>query len=67
MAVMRFPLAGSVQDFFLTNHLQSFYHDTGRGIELSILSQLDLVHTSTSHYLKIHFNIILPYRPEYSK
>ena len=25
-----------------------------------ILSQLDLVHTFTSYFLKIHFNIILP-------
>jgi hypothetical protein len=25
-----------------------------------ILSQLDSVHTSTSYFLKIHFNIILP-------
>jgi hypothetical protein len=64
---MRFSLAGNVQEFLLTDHLQSFYHDTGRGIELSILSQLDPVHTPTSHFLKINFNIILPSRPGYSK
>ena len=28
-----------------------------------ILSQLDLVHTTTSHFLKIPFNIILPFTP----
>ena len=28
-----------------------------------ILSHLDAVHTRTSHFLKIHFNIILPSTP----
>ena len=28
-----------------------------------ILSQLSLVHRSTSHFLKIHLNIILPFTP----
>jgi len=28
-----------------------------------LLSQLDLVHTPTSHFLKIHINIILPSTP----
>jgi hypothetical protein len=32
-----------------------------------IQSQLDPVHTSTSHYPKIHRNIILPSKPESSK
>ena len=32
-----------------------------------ILSQLDPVHTPTSHFLKIHFNIIIPSTPGFSK
>ena len=32
-----------------------------------ILSQLDLVHISTSHFLKIHLNIIIPSTPGSSK
>jgi hypothetical protein len=29
-----------------------------------VLNQLDPVHTSTFHFLKINFNIILPYMPD---
>jgi hypothetical protein len=32
-----------------------------------VLSHNDLVHSPTSHYLKIHLNIILPSKPESSK
>ena len=32
-----------------------------------ILNQLDAVHTPTSHFLKIHLNIVLPSTPEPSK
>jgi len=34
---------------------------------VSILSQLDRVHTLTSHFLKIHLIIILPFTPAFLK
>ena len=34
---------------------------------IAILSQLDPIHTHTSHFLKIHLNITLPSTPGYSK
>ena len=36
------------------------YHSNKCPPPVPIFSQLDLVHTHTSHFLKIHFNIILP-------
>jgi hypothetical protein len=34
-----------------------------RPLYIRILNQINLVHASPSHFLKIHFNIILPSTP----
>jgi len=39
------------------------YRNHERPTPVPILSHLDPVHTSTTHFLKIHLNIILPFTP----
>ena len=43
------------------------YHFHNRSPPVPILSQIEPVRAPTSHYSKIHFNIILPYMPGSSK
>jgi hypothetical protein len=59
-----FQLAMKFPDFFGT---EIHYHIHKCPSPVPILSQLDTVHATTSHVLKIHLNIILPSTPGFAK
>ena len=49
-----------MKNFLAFYWIRSFITAFASAHPLPIISQLDLVHTTTSHFLKIHLNIILP-------